>query len=147
MALDPNSGIAGSKVFYCVRDEYGQVQPSGFARVDRHGRYSFNIQLQASRTGQDHDGRHYTIIVVAHNGAGEVSWRGVGVTVPHDQGHRAAFGGNQGDDNDQGDESDGGRFVGMGGGEDDQGGKGNNGHGNGHKNGHGNGKGHGHGHG
>lgn len=139
MAFDRNSGIAGSEVCYFVRDEYGQVQPSGVARVDENGMYSFNVNLQASRTGQDHDGRQYTIIVVAHNGAGEVSWRTATVTVPHDQGHQVGYTGYP---------SNGYGWGGMVGGPvDDGGGQGNHGHGNGHQNGHGNGNGHGHGHG
>ncbi len=71
---------------YSVRDEYGQVQPQGSAAVNADGTYSFNVQLQASRAGQDRDGRQYTIVVVAQNGAGLNATQRTFVTVPHDQG-------------------------------------------------------------
>ncbi|SIO35652.1 hypothetical protein SAMN05444166_4053 [Singulisphaera sp. GP187] len=128
-AIDSVSGINGSRILYSVRDEYGQVQPQGTAVVNADGTYSFNVQLQASRTGQDRDGRQYTIVVRAQNGAGLGATQSTIVTVPHDQGHAGAGGSGS-----------------SGGGH--RGGKGNPGHGrdqhqgDGHGQGHGNGNGH-----
>ena len=59
IATDSVSGINHGRVVFFVRDEYGLVQPRGSAPVHSNGTYSFNVQLQASRAGQDHDGRHY----------------------------------------------------------------------------------------
>jgi len=106
---DDISGISRSRVSYFVRDEYGHVQPRGTAPVRRDGTYSFTVRLLASRTGQDKDGRQYSIYVSAQNLAGETTTRKAIVTVPHDQGHSSHAGGSsQGDDNDGGDENDGG---------------------------------------
>lgn len=153
-AIDTVSGINGSRVTYFVRDEYGQVQPRGSAEVDSSGHYSFRVQLQASRSGQDHDGRQYTIFVVAQSGAGRTATQSVVVTVPHDQGHSGGFGsgstGDGGDDQgsdsgnqDQGDQGHGNSGHGNSG----HGNSGSRGHGGGHgnKGHHGSGKGHGHG--
>jgi hypothetical protein len=115
--FDRSSGILRDKVFYFVVDEYHQVQPRGWATVGPDGRYSFQVSLQSSRTGQDHDGRHYTIYVVAWSRAGQWAWDRTVVTVPHDQGHPVVVGPGWGNS------------------------------GNGHGHGQGNGNGHGHGHG
>jgi hypothetical protein len=81
------SGGVPSTVNYQVVDEYGQVQPSGTASVDSQGNYSFVVRLQASRTGQDKDGRLYTIVVTAVDQAGNTGSARTFVVVPHDQGH------------------------------------------------------------
>jgi hypothetical protein len=81
------SGGLPSMVHYQVVDEYGQVQPSGTASVSSQGNYSFVVNLQASRTGQDKDGRLYTIIVTAVDQAGNTGSARTFVVVPHDQGH------------------------------------------------------------
>jgi hypothetical protein len=117
------SGAVRQAVSYHVVDEYGQVQPSGTARVRANGNYSFVIRLQSSRLGQDKDGRLYTIVVSATNQSGATGSAMTFVVVPHDQG---VHGGN-----------------GNGGGNGNHGhGDGNHGHGNGN---HGHGNGHGHG--
>jgi len=48
-----------------VHDEYRLVQPHGTIALDSAGNYSFTILLQASRNGNDDDGRRYTIRVTA----------------------------------------------------------------------------------
>jgi hypothetical protein len=112
---DDVSGIRGSRVRYFVRDEYGQVQPRGTAPVRADGTYSFTVNLLSSRMGQDKDGRHYSIFVIAQNNAGETTTRHATVIVPHDQGHSSlsgggSRGGNQDDDGgDGGDNGSGGR--------------------------------------
>jgi hypothetical protein len=82
---DASGGVPGM-VHYQVLDEYGRVQPSGNAPVVG-GNYSFGVNLQASRTGQDKDGRLYTIVVTAVDEAGNTGSARTFVVVPHDQGH------------------------------------------------------------
>ncbi len=116
--FDASGGVPRA-VSYHVVDEYGQVQPSGTARVQANGNYSFVIRLQSSRLGQDKDGRLYTIVVSATNESGATGSATTFVLVPHDQGGHGGSG--------------------------NGGGNGNHGHGHGNH-GHGNGN-HGHGHG
>ena len=67
---------------YVVMDEYGQIQPQGsVALVD--GQYTFTVALEASRRGNDQDGRHYTIVVSANDNAGHLGFKSALVTVPH----------------------------------------------------------------
>jgi hypothetical protein len=84
-ATDASGGVPGM-VHYQVFDEYGQVQPSDNVAVV-NGNYSFVVNLQASRTGQDRDGRLYTIVVTAVDEAGNTGSAKTFVVVPHDQGH------------------------------------------------------------
>ena len=63
------------------------VQPSGPVSLGSGGSYSFTVSLQASRNGNDKDGRHYTITVSAKDLAGNLGSAATIVTVPHDQGH------------------------------------------------------------
>ena len=46
------------------------MQPSGTFSVNADGTYSFTIQLEARRDGQDKDGRIYTIIITDLDQAG-----------------------------------------------------------------------------
>ena len=62
---DEDSAVDEITATYAVIDEYGSVQPSGHITLDASGRYSFRIRLQASRNGNDADGRQYTITVRA----------------------------------------------------------------------------------
>jgi probable HAF family extracellular repeat protein len=75
------SGIQAS--MYQVLDEYGQIQPSGSFTPDADGRYTFTVALQASRRGNDRDGRRYTITVSATDQAGNRGAALTLVTVPH----------------------------------------------------------------
>jgi glycosidase len=84
---DGLSGVDPSTAAFNVVDEYGQIQPSGPVSLGSGGSYSFTISLQASRNGNDKDGRHYTITVSAKDLAGNVGSAATIVTVPHDQGH------------------------------------------------------------
>jgi len=94
---DLSGGVPGL-VHYRVIDEYHAVQPSGTARVDARGNYSFVVYLDSSRLGQDKDGRQYTILVTATDQAGNTGSARALVTVPHDQGNHNGGGG----DNSQG---------------------------------------------
>ncbi len=84
---DNLSGVDPSSVSFAVVDEYGMIQPSGQVTLGSGGRYSFVVSLQASRRGNDQDGRHYTITVTAADLAGNRGAAATVVTVPHDQGH------------------------------------------------------------
>ncbi len=76
-AEDSLSGI--DSLSFKVTDEYGKVQPiiTGFGST---------IKLEASRDGNDKDGRIYAISVTAKDKAGNESTASTIVTVPHDQG-------------------------------------------------------------
>lgn len=80
-------GCTITSAAYAVKDEYGEVQPSGPVRLGAGGAYSFTVLLQASRLGSDLDGRLYTITVEASNNAGKTGSQAGRVIVPHDQGH------------------------------------------------------------
>ena len=80
------SGVDPASAAFAVVDEYGQVQPAGHVTVASNGSYSFTAQLQASRNGNDRDGRLYVITVSAHDNAGNSASATANVTVPHDQG-------------------------------------------------------------
>ena len=84
---DNLSGVDPSTAAFAVVDEYGSIQPSGPVSLGAGGSYSFVISLQASRNGNDKDGRHYTITVSARDLAGNLGSAATTVIVPHDQGH------------------------------------------------------------
>jgi probable HAF family extracellular repeat protein len=67
---------------YQVMDEYGQIQPSGSVTLGADGRYAFTVGLQASRQGNDRDGRRYIIKVSATDNAGNEGSKSATVTVP-----------------------------------------------------------------
>jgi hypothetical protein len=53
------SGVNASSAAYVVMDEYGQIQPKGGITLGTDGNYTFTVALEASRRGNDQDGRHY----------------------------------------------------------------------------------------
>jgi probable HAF family extracellular repeat protein len=79
---DGGSGVKVGSAAYVVMDEYGQIQPKGSVTLKSNGSYSFTISLQASRNGNDPDGRHYTIAVSANDNAGNLGVASATVTVP-----------------------------------------------------------------
>ena len=83
---DTGSGVNVNSAAYAVKDEYGEVQPTGAIPLSVSGNYSFNILLQASRRGADVDGRRYTVTVRAKDNAGNRGSKTTAVTVPHGQG-------------------------------------------------------------
>ena len=85
---DADSGVDANRVTYAVKDEYRLVQPRGPITLGGNGSYSFRILLQASRKGNDKDGRQYIVTISALDNAGNQGSDATGVTVPHDQGHR-----------------------------------------------------------
>lgn len=80
------SGVNASSAVFVVLDEYGRIQPRGSLTLHADGRYAFTVALKASRRGDDRDGRHYTIAVIAKDVAGNLGVASIVVTVPHDQG-------------------------------------------------------------
>jgi FG-GAP-like repeat len=82
------SGVNPSSAKFAVHDEYHLVQPHGKIALDSAGNYSFTILLQASRKGNDHNGRRYTIRVSAIDNAGNRGVKQTSVTVPHRRPHR-----------------------------------------------------------
>jgi probable HAF family extracellular repeat protein len=85
---DAGSGVDASTTAYAVTDEYGLIQPSGYITNlnATTGNYTFTIQLQASRRGNDRDGRQYTIIVSAQDEEGNMGSASARVIVPQNQG-------------------------------------------------------------
>jgi hypothetical protein len=83
---DNLSGVVPG-VFYDVVDSEGTDQPSGLVPVDRNGNFSFVVYLQASRLGQDKNGRLYTIDVFGVDAARNFGVGATYVLVPHDQGN------------------------------------------------------------
>lgn len=81
------NGCAVTDAAYIVKDEYGEVQPSGPVTLGAGGAYSFIVWLRAARLGTDQDGRLYTVTVSASNNAGKTGSQAALVIVPHDQGH------------------------------------------------------------
>jgi hypothetical protein len=80
------SGVDASSAAFRVLDEYGRLQPHGRLTLGTDGRYAFTVALEASRRGNDRDGRHYTVEVSATDQAGNLGGASTVVTVPHDQG-------------------------------------------------------------
>jgi hypothetical protein len=77
--VNPNSGT------FVATDEYGTVQPSGTFIINADGSYAFTVQLEASRQGDDKDGRLYVITVQGNDNAGNAGAATTTVVVPHDQ--------------------------------------------------------------
>ena len=82
---DAESGVNASTAAYAVTDEYGLIQPSGPIHVEMDGSYTFTIQLQASRRGNDQDGREYVISISAQDNEGNQGSNSTIVTVPRDR--------------------------------------------------------------
>ena len=83
---DALSGIDPTTLAFQVIDQYGVVQPTGPISLGPDGTYSFTVMLEASRLGQDLNGRQYQIVVSAQDKAGNPATASTIVTVPHDLG-------------------------------------------------------------
>jgi hypothetical protein len=79
---DGGSGVKVGSAAYVVMDEYGQIHPSGNLTLGAGGSYAFAVALEASRRGNDSDGRHYTIGVSAKDNIGNPGFKSATVTVP-----------------------------------------------------------------
>jgi glycosidase len=80
---DSLSGVDPTTASYVVADEYSALHPMGPVTLGPGGAYSFVVNLQASRNGNDFDGRHYTITVKAKDYAGNLGSASTVVVVPH----------------------------------------------------------------
>ena len=80
---DGGSGVKAGSAAYVVMDEYGKIQPSGNFTRGAGGSYAFTMALEASRRGNDQDGRQYTIAVSAKDNLGNPGFKPIIVTVPH----------------------------------------------------------------
>lgn len=82
---DALSGIKPGSATFTVIDEYGVVQPSGSIATGPDGTYAATVMLQASRLGNDRDGRRYQIIIAGSDRGGNQASTSTVITVPHDQ--------------------------------------------------------------
>jgi len=82
---DAQSGVNVKTAAYSVADEYGRVEPTGYVTLDVDGNYSFTLMLEASREGDDRDGRQYEIVVTAEDEAGNGGATSSVALVPHDR--------------------------------------------------------------
>jgi hypothetical protein len=82
---DEGGGINLSTVKFSVSDEYKSIQHGGTVNLASDGSYSFAIWLEASRHGDDINGRRYMIVVSAKDNAGNLGTGSTLVVVPHDQ--------------------------------------------------------------
>jgi hypothetical protein len=70
---------------FSVTDEYGDVEPQDTFTIRENGRFFFIVWLEASRKGNDHDGRQYLITVTADDLAGNVGIASTTVRIRHDR--------------------------------------------------------------
>lgn len=82
---DSLSGVDTGSGSYATVDSHGKVQPAGSFTIAADGTYTFTVRLEASRLGQDRNGRTYTFTLHAKDLAGNAGSTTVVVTVPHDQ--------------------------------------------------------------
>jgi len=79
-------GCVLSGVTYSLEDEYGEYNSNGPVTVGADGSFSISAAVEASRRGEDKDGRVYTISVKAIDKMGNTAGEGYIVTVAHDNG-------------------------------------------------------------
>ena len=83
-AADSGSGVGSAT--YTLIDEYGERSGSGGVTVAPGGNFSLSHSLEASRKGNDFDGRSYTLTVTVTDQVGNETTRSTRVVVPHDRG-------------------------------------------------------------
>jgi hypothetical protein len=79
---DSGSGVNVSTAAFAVMDEYQAIQPISPVSLQPDGSYRFTVSLQASRRGNDQNGRQYRITVNATDNAGNSGGASATVTVP-----------------------------------------------------------------
>lgn len=75
-----------SKAEYELNDEYGKMDAKGNLTIDAAGNFGITLPVEASRMGQDKDGRTYTVKLSATDEAGQGRSGDLVITVEHDQG-------------------------------------------------------------
>jgi len=73
-----------TKSWYQLSDEYGELDEMKEIAVDADGNFSASISVLAKRSGNDKDGRKYTIVFGAENDAGTSEGGETTVVVSHD---------------------------------------------------------------
>jgi hypothetical protein len=73
--------------WYELADSYAELDGTGPVTVQSDGTFSTDLVVEASREGDDREGRVYTITLFAQNGAGVGSSGAFYVKVSHDQGN------------------------------------------------------------
>ena len=77
----PNCAVPAS-ILYSIVDEYGEMSsPNPVSTAIESAAFNFQVSLEASRRGDDLDGRLYTILLNTTDGGEAV----IEVRVPHDQ--------------------------------------------------------------
>lgn len=70
---------------YSIDDEYGIYTSTGVLYINSSGEFTLSLPVEASRKGQDKDGRRYTISIYAEDEAGIGVGGALNAVVPHDQ--------------------------------------------------------------
>jgi len=91
-------GCEIQKIWYEVKDEYTAAVSTGETTVDEAGKFSFAVKVEASRRGQDKDGRQYSGTLFVLDEEGNKAARDFTITVAHDQGKRGKHGKYEKDD-------------------------------------------------
>ncbi|MFC1770042.1 hypothetical protein ACFLZI_03200 [Nitrospirota bacterium] len=83
--LEMPEGCNLYEIGYSVDDEYGTFSSMGEVAINDAGAFEAVIPVEASRNGQDKDGRHYTVNLYAENEAGIGQSDVIEIIVPHDK--------------------------------------------------------------
>lgn len=79
------TGCTISSLGYNIEDEYGIYSGIGYLTITETGGFTAYLPVEASRNGQDKDGRHYTVSVFSSDEAGTSATDPFDIIVPHDQ--------------------------------------------------------------
>jgi hypothetical protein len=85
-AVTMPSGCTLASTSYSIEDEYGLHTGVGEFTISENGEFTVPLPVEAWRKGQDKDGRHYTIQILAENEAGTGTSVELEAVVPHDRG-------------------------------------------------------------
>jgi hypothetical protein len=83
--VEAPAGCTVAKTSYTLRDEYGIFDAAGQITTAEDGSFSFSVPVQASRRGDDKDGRTYQVTVSAEDEVGKASSTPALIVVRHDQ--------------------------------------------------------------
>jgi hypothetical protein len=78
---------AVDSAWYVLEDSYAELDGTGAVTVQNDGTFSIDLVVEASREGDDREGRVYTVTLFAQNSAGVGSSGAFYVKVNHDQGN------------------------------------------------------------
>jgi len=83
--VDMPKGCTIYEASYTIDDEYGECSGEGSFTIDSDGEFIVSIPVEASRKGNDKDGRLYTIVLSAENDSGVGMSQAIDVHVAHNQ--------------------------------------------------------------